>query len=221
MDNTRVFNQDCLPAMKGFRDKEFDLAIVDPLYGLDSANLIPGSDVSSNGIARKQKAQGIKNLSGDLRPTDAYFTELLRVSKNQIVWGINYYEIFLGSGRIVWVKNNPVLSGAELAYQSFTGGTYVFEYNWSGYIQGPNGSKSREIRIHPMQKPVPLYKWLLKNYAKPGDKILDTHLGSQSSRIAAFDMGFDFTGYELDKDYFDAGCKRFDNHKMQLKLFPV
>ncbi len=124
-------------------------------------------------------------------------------------------------GWIVWDKNTgpTSFSDCELAYSSFNRALRKFEFTWAGMLQ--EDMKQKEARIHPTQKPVALYKWLLKNYAKPGDKIFDSHMGSQSSRIAAYDMGHDYYGCELDKDYYDAGCKRFELYKSQLKLFGV
>jgi site-specific DNA-methyltransferase (adenine-specific) len=205
-DKTRVFNADCLPAMKEYPDNYFDLAIVDPPFGIGA-----GKEKPHNGWAD----HGIKEWDNE-QPSPDYFTELFRVSKNTIIWGANHFGNMPPSPCwIVWDKGQREfsLADAELAWASFNTSVRVFDYS--------RGRANQENKIHSCQKPVALYKWLLKNYAKEGDKILDTHLGSQSSRIAAFDMGFDFTGYELDKDYFEAGNKRFEQHKSQLKLFPV
>lgn len=210
-----LHNADCLPAMRGIADGRFELAIVDPPYGMKASDLIPGSDISSSGVRRKQKDQRIKETIAGIKPSDEYWLELKRVSSNQIVWGWNHYGLAgWGPGRIVWVKNNPVLSGAEIAYNSVRDGTYVFTYTWSGFCM----SGEHTTRTHPTQKPVALYKWLLRNYAKPGDTILDTHLGSGSIAIACHDYGFDLVGYELDKDYYDAAVLRLDNHRAQMKL---
>lgn len=210
-DNTRCFNMDCMVGMKEFPDKYFDLAITDPPYGIGHTN-----NKGQNNLATTNPDKMTWNKKV---PSKDYFMEVFRVSRHQIIWGVNYYpyDLFAG-GRVIWDKGaTGDFSDCEIAYCSLQRTIRKFEYLWNGMIQQFNGN--REIRIHPTQKPVALYKWLLKNYAKEGDKILDTHLGSQSSRIAAFDMGFDFTGYELDKDYFEAGNKRFANHKAQLKLF--
>ena len=153
-------------------------------------------------------------------PDDLYFIELFRVSKNQIIWGANHFgHLAPASCWVVWDKltGDNGYADCELAWTSFDTAVRKFTFRWQGMLQGNMSEK--EERMHPTQKPVSLYKWLLKNYAKEGDKILDTHLGSGSSRIAAYDMGFDFTGYELDKDYFEAAEKRFNQHKAQLKLF--
>lgn len=202
--------------MKEFPDKYFDLAIVDPPYGIGM-----GSSLNVNSKVK------FSNKSWDNEPPSKhYFYQLFRVSRNQIVWGSNYFQyVWPCKEFIFWNKMNHHnnRSDGELAATSFNGLCKYFEYMWDGNRYGTKGNIQGvglpTIRIHPTEKPVALYKWLLKNYAKEGDKILDTHLGSQSSRIAAFDMGFDFTGYELDKDYFEAGNKRFNQHKSQLKLF--
>lgn len=208
-DKTRVYNTDCLPAMKEFPDKYFDLAIVDPPYGASDAI----NPVSSTAVY-KAKRSNYKEFTNVAPETD-YFDELKRVSKNTIIWGGNYFGLI--GGVVVWNKNGTAFGDGEIAICSTHNSVRIYEYTWNGMLQ--NDMKNKEERIHPTQKPVALYKWLLKNYAKEGDKVLDTHLGSQSSRIAAFDMGFDFTGYELDESYFIAGCKRFNQHKAQLKLF--
>jgi site-specific DNA-methyltransferase (adenine-specific) len=238
MDNTRVFNMDCMEGMKEFPDKYFDLAIVDPGYGIGE-NKGQHKSRNANRIDRrngkpiiiKHKGYPVKEWDNE-RPSIEYFKELFRVSKNQIVFGGNYFaDLFPASSCwIVWDKVNGEsdFADCELAWTSFKSAVRQFRFMWSGFCQGKSiteghinqGNKELcERRLHPTQKPIKLYKWLLKNYAKEGDKILDTHLGSQSSRIAAFDGGFDFTGYELDKDYFEAGNKRFAQHKAQLKLF--
>ncbi len=222
---TYAYNIDCRDAMAQMKDNEFDLAIVDPPYAHCH---------SSNGIFSGGRSRGFHDESKDWNksiPDPEYFLELYRVSENQIIWGCNYfYPHVLDPGRIVHYKNRPGkkgiwtdrLSECDLASQSFNNKIDFFEYRWAGNIQGNSvnwNNTGLDARIHPTQKPVALYKWLLKNYAKEGDAILDTHLGSQSSRIAAHDMGFNFTGYEIDKDYFDAGDKRFQNHIQQLSVF--
>lgn len=193
--------------MSRYSDKHFELAIVDPPYGL-------GNKITSGGTwAAKLKAS---DASWDFVPDANYFNELFRVSKNQIIWGGNYFKLPPCRGFIIWDKkltDNWTLAMAEYAWASFDKPSKIFRSSLSEGVQ-----KEGE-RIHICQKPISLYKWLLKNYAKPGDKILDTHLGSGSSRIAAYDMGFDFTACEMDKDYFDAQEKRFSNFISQLKLF--
>lgn len=206
-----LLNIDCMAYMATLPDKAFDLAIVDPPYKDEFT--IP----ASSKCAKVKKHYNLSTLNYSA-PRDNYFDELFRVSRNQIIWGINYFPYYFGAGRIVWDKDNTgVYSDCELAYHSFSDVTRKFQFRWNGMLQENMGNK--ETRIHPTQKPVQLYKWLLKNYAKEGDRILDTHLGSGSSAIAAHDGGFDFVGCEIDKDYFDAAKKRFDIHCMQQKLF--
>lgn len=212
VDKTSTYNCDCLAAMSAFDDDFFDLAIVDHPYGI-------GRDGSVKTTSKHggRKAHSFKGWDKTI-PDEEYFNELFRVSKNQIIWGANYFTQFLppSMGWIFWDKGQRICnSDGELAFTSFDQALRVVEYNRVELLLDYAGT------IHPTQKPIKLYKWLLHNYAKEGDKILDTHLGSGSSRIAAFEMGFDFTGYELDKDYFDAGNKRFEQHKSQLKLFPA
>jgi site-specific DNA-methyltransferase (adenine-specific) len=212
---SQVFNRDCLEAMREMRDKAFDLAIVDPPYFDGPQN--PGY---YKGTKQRSAAGDYKSLSASWGvPAKPYFDELLRVSVHQIIWGINYFDVSLPGGAIVWIKgeSGSPFSMADIAYQSFYRRIDTFKYTFTGFWQ--EAGMNREERIHPTQKPVALYKWLLTNYAKPGDTILDTHLGSGSSRIAAYDLGFDFTGYELDKDYFEAQETRFANHIAQPKLF--
>lgn len=214
---SEVLNMNCNEYMKTLPDKFFELAIVDPEYGINAD--LKNNGPNSNYHREKSKAKiGNYKTGWDTKIPDAeYFNELFRVSVNQIIWGANYFG--LSGGMIVWDKKvtMPTYSDGEIAYCSLLNSVKIFEYQWHGMLQGD--MKDKEQRIHPTQKPVALYKWLLKNYAKPGDKIFDSHMGSQSSRIAAYDMGFDFWGCELDKDYFDAGCKRFEQYKSQLKIF--
>lgn len=203
-----LLNCDCMEYMKGVPDKFFDLAIVDPPYNSNDAIGI------KNGRLHSAKRKDYKQFA-NVRPEDKYFIELKRVSKNQIIWGGNFFG-FEG-GYICWDKNGTAFGEAELAFCSMIQSVRVFEYTWNGMIQ--HDMKNKEIRIHPTQKPVALYKWLLKNYAKEGDKIFDSHLGSGSIAIACHDMKFDLVGCEIDKDYYDAAVKRFENHKKQLTIF--
>lgn len=201
-------NRDCMEALKAFPDKYFELAVVDPPYGI-------GRDGSARTTSRHggRKAHDFKGWDSG-RPNSYFFNELCRVSKNQIIWGANYFTEFLppSMGWIFWDKGQRICnSDGELAYTSFNQALRVVEYNRVELLL--------EGTIHPTQKPIALYKWLLTNYAKPGDKILDTHLGSGSSRIAAYDMGFDFWGYELDADYFAAMEARFQAHISKPVLF--
>jgi site-specific DNA-methyltransferase (adenine-specific) len=210
VDKTQCFNRDCIEAMWEFPDKYFELAIVDPPYGIGRDGSI--RTTSKHGGRKAHKFKGWDEYTHN----EDYFDELFRVSQNQIIWGANYFTPFLPSsmGWIFWDKGQRICnSDGELAFSSFNRALRVVEYNRVELLLDYGGT------IHPTQKPVKLYKWLLKNYAEEGDKILDTHLGSGSSRIAAFDGGFEFWGYELDSEYFAASEKRFQQHKSQLKLF--
>jgi site-specific DNA-methyltransferase (adenine-specific) len=205
MKVSEVKNMCCMIGMAQYPDKFFDLAIVDPPYGIGVDNM---------GLGKGKKITEHKNKYADIRPPSKYFKELIRVSKNQIIWGGNYFISDLHDSRccITWDKIQE-FSGAdfELAWTSFDSPSKTFRMSRvEAYSLGT---------INPTQKPVALYKWLLKNYAKEGDKILDTHLGSGSSRIAAYHMGFDFWGFELDRDYFEAQEKRFKEQTAQGSLF--
>jgi len=210
MKESNVYLEDCMIGMARYPDKYFDLAIVDPPYGI-------GANKMTLGNGRKTIFRGASDWDKH-PPSEAYFNEIFRTSKNQIVWGANNMTKFLPhkSSWIFWDKKTGEndFSDGELAWTSFGGRLRKCTKGWVG-----NNAKDYGQRIHPTQKPVAIYKWLLHNYAKQGDKILDTHLGSGSSRIAAYDMGFDFTAFELDKEYFDAQEKRFNQFKSQLKLF--
>ncbi|HRP30502.1 MAG TPA: DNA methyltransferase [Agriterribacter sp.] len=195
--------------MAGLPDKAFELAIVDPPYGaFDAIN--PVSSLNKYN-AKRGNYKEFKNVV----PSDKYFSELSRVAKNYIIWGGNYFNVT--GGVIVWQKNGTAFGEGEIAICSTHKSVRFFEYTWNGMLQ--EDMKNKEVRIHPTQKPIALYRWLLHNYAKPGDRILDTHLGSGSSAIAAHQMGFDFVGTELDKDYYEAACKRFKEQTAQQKLF--
>ena len=204
--NITLYNDDCMEVMKTFKDKQFDLAIVDPPYR-DSIDNQPTKDMRKNGAIEK---------FGD-KPTSLFFDELFRISRNQIIWGANNFTLPNYKGFVIWKKltisENFTMSMAELAYISEGLGTIskIFEY-------APQGKKE-DPRIHPTQKPVALYKWLLHNYAKEGDTILDTHFGSLSIGIACHDLGFELTAIELDKDYYEAGKKRLIEHQRQLTIF--
>ena len=210
--NSEVFNTDCLEAMKKYPDNYFELAIVDPPYGIGEAN-------EKRMLSRHHSQKKYKAGSWDSKPpTIDYFMELQRVSKNQIIWGANHFIENIPNSNtpcwLFWDKDGyGDFADGELAWCSFKTAVRKFKWTWDGFRK-----QSPENRIHPTQKPVALYRWLLKNYAKPGDKILDTHLGSGSSRIAADMEGFDFTGYELDEDYYKDSVKRFNEYKMQIKL---
>ena len=220
---TEAINMDCMEAMRKMPDNAFDLAIVDPVYG----DVTQGGYMTHNhgqrvGTGKANQKGYHAGLWNQGKTGDEYFSELLRVSRNQIVWGGQYFTDDLPESQcwIVWDKLHPEGIGfadCELAWTSFNQAARVFRFRWNGMIQ--QDMKNKEERIHPTQKPVALYKWLLQKYAEPGMKILDTHLGSGSSRIAAYDLGFDFVGYEIDKQYFDDQEKRFKEHTNQLNLF--
>lgn len=208
-----VYNTDCLEAMRAMPDKAFDLAIVDPPYGI-GADTTQNEQAASGRISNGGGWKVYKQTSWDKEtPSEEYFNELKRVSRQQIIWGGNYFPTNL-SGVVIWDKGvNGTMKEGELAATSFNTFKTFRMSRVDAYINGGDG------KIHPTQKPVALYRWLLTNYAKPGDTILDTHLGSGSSRIAAYDLGFDFTGYELDKDYFEAQERRFADYIAQARLF--
>jgi site-specific DNA-methyltransferase (adenine-specific) len=206
-----IFLQDCVEGMKRYADNHFDLAIVDPPYGnIDAIGLIDNKKKGKQATKRTSY-----KLFENIAPDDEYYCELARVSKNQIVWGGNF--LGLCGGVIVWQKNGTAFGEAEVAICSTHKSVKVFEYTWNGMIQ--QNMKDKEIRIHPTQKPVALYEWILANYAKPNDLILDTHLGSGSSRIAAYKGGFNFVGFEIDQEYYEKQEKRFNDFKSQLRLF--
>ena len=198
---------DCNNFMKGIPDKYYELSIIDPPYGIG---------VNHNMGRRKgDLASSYEKVNWDNEPPgQSFFDELIRISKNQIIWGANHFISkipFDSSCWIVWDKlfsADVSFASCELAWTSFESVTKRFAY-----------SSARKDGIHPTQKPVALYKWLLKNYAKPNDKIFDSHVGSGSSRIACYDMGFDFEGCELDLDYWKAQEERFEQHTMQGDLF--
>jgi len=194
-----LYNQDCIEALVGFDENQFDLAIVDPPYGIG---------ISKNPVRQQHKKKQWDNAT----PDEKYFKELFRVSKNQIIWGGNYFDLPPTQGFLIWDKKQP--HDFSLA---------MCEYAWSS-IQKPAKMWSLSVlkergKIHPTQKPVELYEWVLINNAKKGDNILDTHLGSGSIAIACHNLGFDLTACELDKEYYEASIKRIENHKTQQRLF--
>ena len=191
-------NEDCMTGLARYPDKYFDLAIVDPPYGIG---------ISNNPV----RQQHDKKLWDNAIPNDSYFEELFRVSKSQIIWGGNYFHLPPTQNLIVWDKKQPFdfsLAMCEFAWCSIQRPAKMWRYS----------VLTEQNKMHPTQKPVALYKWLLKNYAKQGDKILDTHVGSASSLIACYDMGFDAVGFELDKDYFDKSTQRLEDFMRQPKL---
>ena len=215
----KITNEDNMELMARYEDNYFDLAIVDPPYGIDVGN-DDRQGKKFKASAAKRKNYGKKDWDTYTPPKD-YFLELKRVSKHQIIWGVNYYEydLFKG-GRIYWDKvtaENYSNSDGELAYCSKINSVKSYKFMWNGMLQGD--MKNKEVRIHPTQKPVKLYEWLLMNYAKDGYRILDTHLGSGSIAIACHNLGYDLTACELDKDYYNAAIKRIEQHKAQQRLF--
>lgn len=212
-------NMDCMIGMREYPDKHFDLAIVDPPYGIGECASRNNSGNRSTAKWRNPTGKKYKPFNDSTPYQENEYKELCRISKNQIIWGANNFEFLPSStGWDKCVSENEHLSMCELAYSSFDIRCKKFTYLWAGFKREGN-NKHKEIRInHPTQKPIALYKWLLKNYAKEGDKILDTHVGSASSIIAAIDMGFDITGFELDKDYFEASMKRIKQFESQLIL---
>lgn len=209
-----IMNVDCMTFMRTVPDNHFDLVVCDPPY-FDG----PQKPEYYKGSKQRHEVGEYKNIKTWEIPGQEYFDELVRISKNQIIWGINYLDVKAPGGRIVWVKGseNSPFSMAEIAYQSFYSRVDLFKFLWAGFWKESGSSK--EARIHPTQKPVPLYEWILNKYAKPGQKIFDSHMGSGSSAIAANNMGFEFVGCELDQDYYKAACKRIAEHAQQERLF--
>ena len=205
----KITNEDNMELMARYPDNYFDLAIVDPPYGLKAS-----SGASTNGTMRKKIASGeIKGGDWDNATPDlSYFKELMRVSKNQIIWGGNYFDLPPSKCFLIWDKGESIygrdFAECEMAWASFDKCARIYKLF-------PNQAD----RIHPTQKPIGLYKWILDRFAKQGDKILDTHLGSGSIAIACHDYGFDLTACELDKEYFDKAMQRINNHTAQQKLF--
>ena len=214
-----ITNEDNMELMARYEDNHFDLAIVDPPYQIERFS----KNMDSQGTLGKSIFLGKNKISEwDKLPSKNYFKELFRLSKNQIIWGANHFwktaDLPNATNFIFWDKKMPFpnFSRGELAWTSFKGVCKCFEYNYYGNIEGNKQSKGR---LHPTQKPIALYEWLLMNYAKEGDKILDTHLGSGSIAIACHNLGYDLTACELDKDYYDAAIKRIDQHKAQIRMF--
>ena len=205
-----ITNEDNMQLMARYPDKYFDLAIVDPPYGIDVTKMTLGN-------GKKKINRGNTDWDSNIPKSD-YFNELFRVSKNQIVWGANYMTTYLppSMGWVYWDKGtgDNDFSDGELAYTSFNRALRSYKVSWVG-ANANNGTP----RIHPTEKPIKLYEWILMNYAKEGDKILDTHLGSGSIAIACHNLGFELTACELDKDYYEAAIKRLDQHKAQQRLF--
>ena len=206
MPISEVYNVDCMEYMLTCVDKQFKLAIIDPPYGIGMG----GGKIGNSKKDYKQFSGSDESI-----PSEDYYNQLFRISENQIIWGGNYMIKYLypTSCFIIWDKVQPevfTMAMCEFAWTSFNSPAKIFKQRIVG---------ADDYRIHPTQKPIQLYKWLLKNYTNKGDVIFDSHMGSQSSRIACWDGGFDFYGWELDKEYFDAGNTRFKIHCMQQKLF--
>ena len=221
-DKTRVYLMDCMDAMKDYPNNHFDLAVVDPPYGI-GINKMNYTQSTKGGVAKRRDYSSVKDWDSAI-PTKEYFDELQRISKNQIVWGGNYFTELLAptKGWILWDKktedkySNDFADG-ELAWTSFNKPLKVYRYLWSGMLQG--NMKDKQQRIHPTEKPIQLYEWILDKYAKPNDLILDTHLGSGSIAIACHNYKFDLTACELDKEYYNKAMERINNHVSQLKMF--
>jgi len=203
----KISNEYNMELMARYEDNHFDLAIVDPPYGIGASNMTMGKG--------KNKKWDKKSWDNET-PNDEYFVELFRVSKNQIIWGGNYFSLPLTSGWLFWDKErgkNVSFADGELAWASCSNVLRKISCRYDGFI-----GADYDGRIHPTQKPIKLYEWLLMNYAKEGDKILDTHLGSGSIAIACHNLGFDLTACELDKEYYEASMKRLNEHTSQLRI---
>ena len=212
----KITNEDNMELMARYPDNHFELAIVDPPYGIDADIKNNTNKKQSKKSASKSKKYG-EQVWDSAIPTDDYFKELKRVSKKQIVWGANFFN--LQGGMLYWHKQvtMPTYSQGELAWLSWLNKIDFVDIAWHGMIQ--HDMKNKEVRIHPTQKPVKLYEWLLINYAKEGDKILDTHLGSGSMALACHNFNFDLTACELDTEYYNAAMKRLKQHQQQLTMF--
>jgi site-specific DNA-methyltransferase (adenine-specific) len=211
-DKITITNEDNMLLMARYPDNYFDLAIVDPPYGINLANMNMGIGNTPKAAKAKNRKWKAKDWDKSI-PSDEYFKELFRVSKNQIIWGGNYFNLGICNKFIIWDKKIPEglsFSDCEYAWTSFSGANKIFRYSVHLNISE---------KFHPTQKPIQLYKWLLDKYAKENDKILDTHLGSMSIAIACHDYGFELVGCELDVDYYNAGIQRIKNHTNQTKLF--
>lgn len=212
-----ITNEDNMQMMSRYPDKHFELAIVDPPYGIGE----DGKKNHSRSVKAKAKKYIPKNWDKN-SPNKVFFQELKRISKNQIIWGANHFiEKIPNANSSCWIVWDKLTSGdfadCELAYASFKTTVRKINLRWNGMLQ--HDMKNKEVRIHPTQKPVKLYEWLLMNYANKGDKILDTHLGSGSIAIACHNLGFDLTACELDADYYNAAIKRLKQHQAQQTLF--
>ena len=212
----KITNECNMELMSRYEDNHFDLAIVDPPYGIGISKVKKWS--TSKKCLTKSNDYKTGNWDNEI-PNSEYFEELFRVSKNQIIWGGNYYAHIMppSSAWLVWDKVNDGTKTAdvEMAWTSFSSAARMFRWMWRGFLQDGEYEK----KIHMCQKPVKLYEWLLMNYAKEGDKILDTHLGSGSIAIACHNLKYDLTACELDKEYFEAALKRIKRHQQQIQMF--
>lgn len=211
-DKITITNEDNMLLMARYPDNYFDLAIVDPPYGIDLANMNMGIGNTPKASKAKNRKWKPKDWDSSI-PSNEYFKELFRVSKNQIIWGGNYFNLGICNKFIIWDKEIPEglsFSDCEYAWTSFSGANKIFRY--SAYL-------NKSEKFHPTQKPPQLYKWLVDKYGKENYKILDTHLGSGSIAIACHDYGFELTACELDKEYYDKAIQRIKNHTNQQKLF--
>ena len=217
------FNEDCLIGMARYPDKYFDLAIIDPPYGINVDENMAKNSCTQYGKAAAPKRKYISKGWDKKSPPKEYFNELFRVSENQIIWGANHFIELINKNSscwIVWDKHiNGDFADCELAWTSFTSPVRKFDFMWNGMLQ--KDMKNKEHRIHPTQKPVALYKWLLTNYVEEGDLILDTHVGSASSLIACHDLGFNAVGFELDEDYYRESKQRLERFMKQVTLFDI
>lgn len=223
--NIKIYNVDCMDFLVNYKDDEFDLAIIDVPYGIEITGKIGGDSPFGS---KKPQIEGNKivkckiynSFDDSKSPNKDYFNKLIKATHNQIIWGANHFISkipFDSSCWIVWDKDNSGnFADCELAYTSFDTAVRKFKFRWNGMLQ--ENMKDKELRIHPTQKPVQLYKWLLQNYAKKGDKILDTHGGSMSLAIACWDLKYDLTCFEIDKDYYNDAIKRFENHISQAQI---
>ena len=203
-----LYNKDCMEAMKDMADNQYDLAIVDPPYGLERFK------ASDGGNSKKIKSFGDKNKNwNNIKPNKEFFNELFRVSKYQIIWGSNNFVLPTSEYFIIWQKSNALDFSFAMVEQAWTNVKKPAKLFVNLHVH------NKDKRIHPTQKPVKLYEWLLMNYAKKGYKLLDTHLGSGSIAIDCHNLGYDLDAYEIDKEYYEATMKRFNNHTSQKQLW--
>ena len=202
-----LYNLDCMEGMKQFPDKYFELAIVDPPYGIERFK---------NPKGRFEKYGDTRKGNNEV-PDQKYFNELYRISRNQIIWGGNYFGLDMSKGAVIWDKGlygKTNYADGEMAYTSFKNPLRIAQIRYDGFL-----GADKDGRINPFQKPIKLYDWLLKKYAKQGDKILDTHVGSASSLIACYNLDYEYIGFELDADFFNLATERLEAVKSQMRLF--